>query len=298
MVAEQSGLNLPLSPFTCSHFNANSAGSAICADSDESVKASILFGKLGIASCAVAKAHLDSNFIDCDMDLFTAFGVSEVGDGTLQSICPMSCNLCGPGGTFIAAGYRLFRGLATTTTPSSVVAGSIFADRVTLRVTGTHFAGGDADIGRELYLTDMPLWKLLDTKFDPFDTHNSVATLRSPLAGCAEHPCSPGYGCAYHNYTLECTKCAPNLASVDGLRCRSCGDGYGPADNGTRCDTCTQGLYSKIPTDPRLVCAECPPGKQTNVFRDDCQSCGLGTYSPDGTDCRPCPPGMEPDFYF
>ena len=34
-----------------------------------------------------------------------AAGVIGIGDGTLESVCPVQCGICGPGGTFAADGY-------------------------------------------------------------------------------------------------------------------------------------------------------------------------------------------------
>ena len=277
---------------TNSAFSGNSAGGVICVDDDFSIVASN-FGAFGVADCATAKLAVDLSGLTCDDNLFDCCGIWGVGDGTLRSVCPGSCGDCGVGGTWVSDGFRPFRGLAETEGPEPPhVGGTIAVDRGDFELTGNTVYDGAADLGTEIYLVDMDSWVIRDTVLRPFDPHNTVVTLRCPLAGCSEHPCALGYNCEYRNYTTVCNKCTPNLASVDGIRCTTCPSGYGPADNGTRCDRCPPRLYSNTITG--VVCSPCAPGSEATPAQDECALCPAGTHSPDGMGCVPCPPGLEP----
>eukprot|EP01052_Picozoa_sp_SAG31_P038165 SAG31_NODE_5048_length_2778_cov_1.677118_1_plen_596_part_00 len=283
----------------------------MCADDDASIASSSL-NQLAIFDCALAHSAVHYSNLTCATDLADCCSITGVGDGTLQSVCPQQCGLCGPGGTWIADGFgrraldsdfweaRLYTvGLDKSTS----VGGAVATHGGQLSIESAQFHDNSAALGQTLYLEDLVDWVVRDSAIEPYDSHLSAVTLRSPLAGCDEDPCQPGFGCEYVNFSTRCTTCPLTLASTDGRMCTACQPGEGPADNGTVCRRCPSGLYSNAETNidgtnmttTTTICSTCAPGKRAAPEQDRCIDCPEGLHSADGLACRPCIPGQMPD---
>jgi hypothetical protein len=59
-----------------------------------------------------------------------------------------------------------------------------------------------AALGAQVYLEQPVSVKILDTEFDPFVDGGQAVFFGGRLAGCTEHPCDPGFSCAYEKYSL------------------------------------------------------------------------------------------------
>jgi hypothetical protein len=137
-----------------------------------------------------------------------------------------------------------------------------------------------------------PLVKVLHTSFSPFVDNGRHVAVSGKLGGCNEHPCDPGYGCTYANYSLACTQCSRVLHSANGRVCTSCPMGKGPVDEMTRCEMCGGNNHSSFG-----VCLPCPPEKVPSEDRSRCEDCIPRQIAVAGAehDARTC--GCDEGFY-
>lgn len=122
------------------------------------------------------------------------------------------------------------------------------------------------------------------------------------MAGCETHPCALGFGCAYRNYSLSCSRCPSGTVGLDGVLCSLCLPGKQPDTNRTTCKSCQGFTYSQFGAKcqvcpaPSIVdvnktsCIQCPAGKGANIERSSCLTCQGKNYSTFGF-CQEC---LEP----
>ena len=153
-------------------------------------------------------------------------------------------------------------------TDSAHIGGSIYAADTLLTLTNDLMNSSVAMSGRghAIYMQSLrPGWRIFNSSVFPFDPSNTVYSTRTPQSGCAEYPCDPGFSCSDMNVSTFCTRCPERLMSTDGITCRLCGPGLYARANGTGCDPCQNGMYSRYG-----VCERCPKGAEVNVNRTKC----------------------------
>ena len=169
--------------------------------------------------------------------------------------------------------------------------GAVYATDTLLTAERVNLGNNDAAHGHALYLhTLTPGWKVFNTTVVPFIQERSVSTALTPLQGCAEHPCDPGYSCVFVNFSLFCHRCAPIMMSSTGLSCELCGPGTTATADGTNCQRCPTSTFSRYG-----ICESCPRGKELDADAVGCSPCAYGFYSDDGLSCKKCSPGWRPN---
>eukprot|EP01046_Picozoa_sp_COSAG06_P014091 COSAG06_NODE_863_length_11877_cov_16.370012_4_plen_807_part_00 len=169
-----------------------------------------------------------------------------------------------------------------------IVGGAITSELATITIISTQFVSNFASgTGAALHI-DQPVWvKIVDTTFNPYMDGALVVFIGGRLAGCAEHPCDPGYSCGYSRYSLTCTPCSSITHSTDGLQCVACGAGTQPNVNGTACVPCAGNMFSTSgvcefcfgdSNADHTACTECPLNQVSNADATGCV-CTFGRYN-------------------
>jgi hypothetical protein len=147
-------------------------------------------------------------------------------------------------------------------------------------------------------------WKITDTSFTPYFSGeiNTVSTSGVSLGGCAVYPCTPGFSCSYHEYSLACTPCPRTEVSLKGLECQVCPAGTEPNQKQNGCSACPAGRFSdglvspicrmcdarKVATSDGRGCERCPVGEEPSQDRGRCD-CAEGYASYDANSaCTAC----------
>ena len=117
-------------------------------------------------------------------------------------------------------------------------------------------------------------------------------------------PCPDGYaGTAGFCYQCDsrwspdenstaCEECPRNFATGPKGMCWECGSGYMPNMTETDSVGCVECPEGKAGVDG--FCFDCVNGSQPNALRSACEDCPEGRYSPDGSTCLTCGPGLRP----
>jgi predicted outer membrane repeat protein len=161
----------------------------------------------------------------------------------------------------------IFRDNVATETGGAIAC----APTATLSIELTSFFDSTSpELGAALYL-DRPLSvKILHSTFEPLQDGSGTVFLAGRLAGCREHPCSPGQRCSYANYSITCTQCDASTQSSEGLQCTSCGAGTHPNAERTGCEICAGNEHSLFG-----MCEPCPDGLVADNDHIGCSECGV-----------------------
>ena len=138
----------------------------------------------------------------------------------------------------------------------------------TISISDSVFESNVAGIGEAIKTVGTSNLKILNTRFLPEVTPNTLNMETTPMYDCGTHPCEPGNRCSKRGLSLWCEPCAPNQFGDDGVTCSSCRPGTKPASNRSACELCDVGKYSTVG-----ICYGCPPGKVSTASRDSCESC-------------------------
>ena len=191
--------------------------------------------------------------------------------------------------------------------------GAIYVAGGEFEVHGCFFDGNTArGDGDSVYVDSVSDWVIKSTSFFPVDPYYTVYTVASPVAGCYEHPCDPGFECHYSDLSISCLPCpstnftatlSVSMVSQDGISCRPCPAGLTSNPAQTGCQPCPSDMYST-----GGVCLTCDLGHMPSLDRKTCAPCGGGYYSgidadPASasfgeriTDCVRCRRGSQPNL--
>ena len=92
--------------------------------------------------------------------------------------------------------------------------------------------------------------------------------------------------------STACEECPSNFATGPKGMCWECASGYMPNMTETDSIGCVECPEGKAGVDG--FCFDCVNGSQPNALRSACEDCPEGRYSPDGTTCLTCGPGLRP----
>lgn len=170
------------------------------------------------------------------------------------------------------------------TTATNMNGGAIYVTGGEFEVYGCFFddnaARGEGD---SVYVDSVSDWAIKNTSFFPVDPYYTVYTTASPVAGCYEHPCDPGFECHYSDLSINCLPCpstnftatlAVSMVSQDGISCRPCPAGLTSNPAQTGCQLCPSDMYST-----GGVCLFCDLGFTPSLDQTSCTPCGEGYYS-------------------
>jgi hypothetical protein len=172
-------------------------------------------------------------------------------------------------GNIVTVKGSVFRDNSAT----SQFGGDIMVELSTITIEDCAFFGASAPgMGASLHLNSPASVKILNGTFSPFIDIGTQQTvyLAGRLAGCNEHPCSPGEQCSYLNYSLTCQPCDETSQSSEGLQCTSCGAGTQPNVDRTGCEACVGNTHSEFG-----MCELCPDSLVVDEDHIGCSDCGV-----------------------
>ena len=242
-------------------------------------------------------------------------GVCASGGELHISGCTFEANTAGlRGGAIVAEDVALLNiestfftrnGHRTDAADHIMNGGAIYVAGGHFSLQGSFFDGNEATgQGDAVYIESVSSWLVRDTAFSRVDAY-TVFTTASPISGCSEHPCDPGYECLFSDLSMRCERCPSfnvtldvtiRTVSLDGISCRPCPAGFTSSANQDDCVPCPEAMYSTSG-----ICLTCPLGYKPNEGQTSCDPCELGTYSGVDetgeriTNCVPCSRGKAPN---
>ena len=147
---------------------------------------------------------------------------------------------------------------------ASVGGGGLAQVRGSLRLEDASFSyntvparsksGANLDISRVVSVD------VSSSQFVPWTPTAVVSAGSEPITCNVNRACRPGFGCKVINSSRICTACGEGLASIRGVDCKACKQGFKPHPNKDSCVECPDGMYS----DTGATCTKCPTKTMSN----------------------------------